>query len=66
MYGVLEVVPVVKVQVSVVQPEVLMVWAVRQEVSVEPSSALPISIVLILLFGAEVVPPSLADSVKVY
>jgi hypothetical protein len=40
MYGVLEVVPVVKVQVSVVQPAVVIVWAVRQEVSVEPSSAL--------------------------
>jgi hypothetical protein len=66
MYGVLEVVPVVKVQVSVVQPAVLIVWAVRQEVSVEPSSALPIWIVLILLFGVEVVPPSFADKVRVY
>ena len=35
-------VPVVKVQVKRVQPPVTRVWAVRQEVSVLPSSALPI------------------------
>jgi hypothetical protein len=64
---VLEVVPVVNAQVSVVQPDELIVWAVRQDVSVEPSSALPIWIVEIDVGEfVDVDGPNFAESVKVY
>jgi hypothetical protein len=58
---------VVNVQVSVVQPDVLIVWAVKQGDSVEPSSALPMSKVLMEVgVVADVDEPSLADRVRVY
>ena len=54
--------PVVKVQVKRVQPPVTSVWAVRQDVSVTPSSARPIWKVAI----AALPESSLAKRVKVY
>jgi hypothetical protein len=58
---VLDVTPVVKVQLKVLQPLPVTVWPVKQEECVEPSSALPISKVLMLEPEAR-----RADKVKVY